>query len=81
MKKQTFTGKLVQYERRNNSKNGNPKYYGVFESESGDILRATTGTDAGCAYSFLNNKEKARIVEYHETRTGNIVIDYIKIVE
>lgn len=78
MKKQTFKGILIGYERRNNSINGNPKYYGIFESESGDILRATTGTDVACAYSFLNNQDKTRVIEYHETRTGNIVIDYIK---
>lgn len=81
MKKQTFTGILTDYERRNNSINGNPKYYGVFENENGDILRATTGTDCACAYGFLNKQDKTRIVEYHETKTGNLLIDYITIVE
>ena len=81
MRKQTFKGILIGYKRRNNSTNGNPKYYGVFENENGEILRATTGTDYACAYSFLNNKEKKRIVEYHETKTGNLIIDYITIVE
>ena len=77
MKKLQFTGKLISYEKRNNSINGNPKYYGVFENESGDILRATTGTDCSCAYSFLNNQDKSRVVDYHETKRGNYIIDYI----
>lgn len=77
--KQTFKGILIDYERRNNSINGNPKYFGVFKNENGEVLRATTGTDSSCAYSFLNNKEKSRVIEYHETRTGNLIIDYITI--
>ena len=81
MKKLQFIGKLISYERRNNSYYGNPRYMGVFEAENGDILRATTGTDASCAYSFLNKQDKNRMVEYHTTRTGNVIIDYITIVE
>ena len=79
MKKQTFTGRLIGYERLNNSINGNPTYYGVFENANGDILRASTGTDSACGYVFLNEREKTRIVKYHETRTGNLIIDYITI--
>lgn len=79
MKKFTFTGKLAQYERRNNSIYGNPKYYGVFENENGETLSGTTASDASCAYSFLNNKEANRTVTYHITRTDNTIIDYIEI--
>ena len=77
MKKLQFTGKLIGYERKNNSVNGNPKYCGIFENESGDRLKATTASDASCAYSFLNNREESRTLEYHETKTGNYIIDYI----
>ena len=38
MKKKTFIGKLVRYERRNNSYYGNPKYFGVFEDAEGNIF-------------------------------------------
>ena len=38
MKKKTFTGKLVRYERRNNSYYGNPKYFGVFEDAEGNNI-------------------------------------------
>ena len=78
MKKSQFTGVLISYERRNNSVNGNPKYMGIFENENGDILRATTKSDASCAYSFLNNTASKKVITYHETKTGNIVIDYIE---
>ena len=81
MKRLYFTGKLVSYERRNSSCNGNPKYYGYFENENGGSLSATTASDAACAYGFLNNIKKNRIVTYHITKTGNAIIDYIKIIE
>ena len=78
MIKSQFTGQLISYERRNNSVNGNPKYYGIFEAENGDILRGTTGTDCACGYSFLNNPASKKVITYHETKTGNIIIDYIE---
>lgn len=79
MRKQYFTGKLTSYERMNNSVNGNPRYYGTFESETGDILKATTKSDESCGYSFLNNQEKNRTLQYHETKTGSLIIDCITI--
>ena len=78
MKKKTFKGKLISYERKNNSYDGNPKYYGVFEDINGNILCATTATNVSCAYGFLNYPEDDRTVIYHTTRTGNNIIDYIK---
>lgn len=79
MKKNTFIGKLIRYERRNNSCYGNPKYFGVFENENGEILQATTASNASCAYGFLNQKDNEREITYHTTTTGNNIIDYIKI--
>lgn len=81
MKKLIFTGKLVNYDRKNSSCYGNPKYYGYFENENGESLSATTASDASCAYGFLNDIEKDRIVTYHITKNGNKIIDYIKIME
>ena len=78
MKKLQFNGKLISYERRNNSVNGNPKYMGVFEAENGDILRGTTASDASCGYSFLNKIEDVKEVTYHVTKNGNIIITYIE---
>ena len=79
--KKTFTGKLIHYERKNNSYYGNPKYYGVFENENGEVLTATTATNASCAYGFLNSQDKERTIAYHTTKTGNNIIDYIEILK
>lgn len=74
MKKLTFTGKLIDYERRNNSPSGNPKYYGIFENEKGETLEATTAADASCGYSFLNHKENKRTITYHVKKQENVLL-------
>ena len=53
MKRKIFVGKLVRQERRNSSQYGNPQFYGVFESENGERLEATTATstDKRCAWN------------------------------
>ena len=79
MKKSQFTGTMIRHERRNNSYYGNPKYMGVFENENGDYLIATTASNASCAYEFLNQRDDEREITYHTTKTGNKIIDYIKI--
>lgn len=38
MKRKEFIGKLTYYERLNCSFYGNPRYFGVFTSESGETL-------------------------------------------
>ncbi len=80
MIKYTFVGKLVRYEYRNCSVYGNPRYYGVFENENG-ILKATTASNAACAYGFLNYPEAMRKITYHITKKGNNIIDYIEIIK
>lgn len=81
MKRKEFTGKLSYYESLNCSRYGNPKYYGVFTSENRETLAGKTATDAACAYGFLNNQNAPRKVTYHITRNGNIIFDYIKVLE
>ena len=81
MRKLTFKGKLTYYERLNSSVNGNPAYYGVFENEHGEVLRGRTASDADCAYGFLNREDHQREITYHITRSGNVIFDYIKILE
>ena len=79
MKRKFFVGKLVKYERRNSSYEGNPKFYGVFENEKGETFEGTTARNANCAYGFLNKIDSIRKIEYHTTRNGNNIIDYITI--
>lgn len=81
MKRKEFTGKLSHCKRLNCSCYGNPRYYGVFTNESGEILVGKTATDAACAYSFLNYRNAPRKVTYHITRNGNIIFDFITILE
>lgn len=79
MKKLTFTGKLIDYKRLNCSVYGNPAYYGEFENDNGNVLRGRTASDASCAYGFLNQEDSKREITYHVTRNGNVIFDYIKI--
>ena len=81
MKRKEFIGKLSYYERLNCSCYGNPRYLGVFTSENGETLYGKTANNAACAYSFLNSQNRPRKVTYHITRNGNIIFDYIKILE
>lgn len=79
MKRNEFTGELVYYERLRSSCYGNPRFYGVFTNESGEMLVGKTATNAACAYSFLNFRNAPRKVTYHITRNGNIIFDFITI--
>ena len=81
MKKQTFKGTMIRYEILNNSSYGNPRYLGVFEDSNGNYLIGKTGINASCGYSFLNNHTAEKEIQYHVTKTGNVVIDYITIEE
>lgn len=67
MKRKEFIGKLTYYERLNCSCYGNPRYFGVFTSESGETLAGKTAVNAACAYGFFElSKRPARSnVSYH----------------
>lgn len=79
MKRKIFVGTLNYYKHLNCSYYGNPAYYGEFVNENGERLSGRTASNASCAYGFLNSRELPREIEYHETRTGNIIFDYIRI--
>ena len=79
MKKETFIGKLTYYKHLNCSYYGNPAYYGEFSNDDGETLKGRTASNAECAYGFLNYHDKPRQVTYHETKTGNIIFDYIEV--
>lgn len=81
MKRKEFIGKLTYYERLNCSVYGNPRYFGVFRSESGETLAGKTASNAACAYGFLNYQNATRKVTYHITRNGNIIFDFITVLE
>lgn len=72
--------KLIYRERRNLSRNGNPRHYVVFETPDGREIAGTTATDAACGYGISNYDGGRQLanIEYHITRTGNIIFDFIR---
>lgn len=79
MKRKEFIGKLTHYERLNCSCYGNPRYFAVFTSESGETFVGKTAVNAACAYGFLNYQNSPRKVTYHITRNGNVIFDDITV--
>ena len=71
-------GKIKDVQFRNKSVYGNPSYYITFETEEGEEITGYTAPNAACAYGckYPGLREFAYI-EYHKTKSGKIVIDYI----
>ena len=77
-KRQKTIGKIKDVEFRNRSVYGNPSYYITFEDEKGDEIQGYTKPNADCAYGCKNSELKEfAYIEYHNTKSGKIVIDYI----
>ena len=63
---------------RNTSYFGNPSYYITFENEEGELIKGYTAPNASCGYSCTNSDlREFAYIEYHITKGGKIVIDYI----
>ena len=63
---------------RNTSWLGNPSRFVDGVTEQGDVFRGYTAPNATCGYSCENWENKSAKLIYHVTRSGNIVIDYIR---
>ena len=71
-------GKIKDVQFRNRSIYGNPSYYVLFENEEGETIKGYTAANAACAYGCKNPELKEfAYIEYHTTKSGKIVIDYI----
>ena len=71
-------GKIKDVTFRNRSVYGNPSYYITFEDEKGELIIGYTAPNADCAYGCRNEDLKEfAYIEYHTTKSGKIVIDYI----
>ena len=71
-------GKIKDVTFRNRSVYGNPSYYITFENEEGEEIIGYTAPNAECAYGCKNPELKEfAYIEYHKTKGGKIVIDYI----
>ena len=63
---------------RNRSVYGNPSYYITFDNEKGEEIKGYTAPNAACAYGCKNPElREFAYIEYHITKGGKIVIDYI----
>ena len=71
-------GKIKGTSYRNTSYYGNPSYNILFETETGETITGYTAPNAACAYGCKNPELKEfAYIEYHKTKSGKIVIDYI----
>lgn len=71
-------GKIKGTSYRNTSYYGNPSYYVLFEDEKGETIKGYTAPNASCGYSCTNSEfRKFAYIEFHETKSGKIVIDDI----
>ena len=70
-------GKIKDVTFRNRSVYG-PSYYITFEDEKGEEITGYTKPNADCAYGCRNEDlREFAYIEYHSTKSGKIVIDYI----
>lgn len=70
--------KIKKVEYRNSSVYGNPSYFIAFEDEKGKLIIGYTKPNAECAYGCKNPElREFAYIEYHFTKSGKIVIDYI----
>ena len=71
-------GKIKDVTYRNRSVYGNPSYYITFEDETGEEITGYTSPNSSCAYGCKNpDLKEFAYIEYHITKSGKIVIDYI----
>ena len=71
-------GKIKDVTFKNRSVYGNPSYYITFENEKGETIKGYTAANADCAYGIKNpDLREFAYIEYHKTKSGKIVIDYI----
>ena len=71
-------GKIKEVQFRNKSVYGNPSYFITFEDEKGEEIEGYTAPNSSCAYGAKNpDLKEFAYIEYHATKSGKIVIDYI----
>ena len=71
-------GKIKDVKFRNHSICGNPSYYILFETETGETIKGYTAPNAACAYGCTNSEfSKFACIVYHITKGGKVIIDNI----
>ena len=76
--RQKAISKIKDVQFRNRSVYGNPSYYITFENETGETITGYTAPNSSCAYGAKNpDLREFAYIEYHVTKSGKVVIDYI----
>lgn len=76
MKSIEIIATITKVEYKNHSINGNPCYWVCFTANGFERV-GRTATDAACGYGCANHVGREVTLTYHETRNGNIIIDFI----
>ena len=76
--RQKTIGKIKGTSYRNTSYYGNPSYFITFENSEGEEITGYSSPDSSGAYGCKNpDLREFAYIEYHATKGGKIVIDYI----
>ena len=68
--------KILKVKKRKNSIYGNPKYYLITADKDGNLIDGVTATNAAVGYEISWTWEgETKILEYHQTKSGNIIFD------
>jgi hypothetical protein len=79
MKNFTITATFDYYERRHNSINGNPCFFIKFTDKDGYAYMGRMAPNAGSSYIICDSiKGQTFNFTCHHTKTGAIIVDYIK---
>lgn len=76
MKTLRMTGKIIHTYRLKNSVNGNPRYYFILLTD-GTTREFKTRSDDMAGYKFKAWNYYNVVVDYHVTRTNNLICDDI----
>ena len=72
------SAKIIDVWHKSVSYYGNPSKWVEFETANGDVMRGFTANNASCGYGVSNYLNKVVEIEYHITRNGSLIIDYIR---
>lgn len=76
MKTYRVEGKIITSNRLNNSVNGNPRWHFLLLTSTG-MYELKTQSDSAVGYLFKPWCYYNAVVDYHVTRSGNLICDNI----
>ena len=78
MKTNTITAKVKQIIKKGYSFYGNPHYTLILETLTGTEIQCRTAVNGSIGYGLTNYQNRYGIFTYHETKNGNIILDFAK---